>query len=431
MKQRIFLLILITLALLILSSCNTTKNSVESSFDNPTTPIIMKEDSIINEEGIKKDAPTTSLIEESTITSEEPIIEEEYPIVTDENTPIVIEIENKEEIKSDEIPIIEEELPPLKETETPLVIEEKPKEETSSEVSLLDSSSPLYTYNYAYGIKCTKEIEDEGISVMPSYFSRGILDAVSSNEPKLISYVEIDEAYSDYIVDYLYGEKTFEKGVRIDDNKALLALSTPLDTPSRFSYGYAFNIIRDQIDNYIEIIAEPFIKGVNDALYGETLPSESEIEALIDEFVIYLNERDYQSKEERSKENRELSSAFLSENSKRDGVTTLYDGIQLEILDEDETVGLTPSESDKVIADWVLYALDLRNEEELALDADFGNTIDIISSPYGLKRIITNMKEGTAVRGYIPPLYSPLDYEKEGIESESILIYDVALHKIL
>ncbi len=127
-------------------------------------------------------------------------------------------------------------------------------------------------------------------------------------------------------------------------------------------------------------------------------------------------------------ENKAAGEAFLSENSKKDGVITTASGLQYTVLTEGE--GASPSATDRVTVHYKGTTID---GDEFDSSYSHGQP-----ATFPLNRVIAGwtegvqlMKEGAKYRFYIP---SELAYGQHGaggaIGPNETLIFDVELIKI-
>lgn len=388
----------------------------------------------------KKDETTVEPTEEAETT---PIIEVEEPY-TDA-------IDLTEEPKEDETssPLLDATTPSSPEEETssvtviggadaptdiivsdsPTIIE--PKEEVIS-FSPIDTSDLFSLFNYAYGLKTLDDIKSENISLNAKYFARAVIDASFSPIPVLVESGKIQSTIDQYVLEYYYEGKTFLPGDRPDSISELLTLDKPSTLEEAFSYAYTFSIIRELIDGEVDILPEPFIIGGLDSLTESErlLDIEGEQNA-INAYITYLNEEYLKEIEKKGETNSDRAKAFLEENGKRDGVVVLDNGIELMILDEDDKLGDHPTQYDTVLVDYNMYVMDYDTEELEIIDADYYAELRLMEIDTALQSSIVALRVGQAGRTWVPPEMLYGERNIEGIEPNSIIVYDIALHDIL
>ena len=388
----------------------------------------------------KKDETTVEPTEEAETT---PIIEVEEPY-TDA-------IDLTEEPKEDETssPLLDATTPSSPEEETssvtviggadaptdiivsdsPTIIE--PKEEVIS-FSPIDTSDLFSLFNYAYGLKTLDDIKSENISFNAKYFARAVIDASFSPIPVLVESGKIQSTIDQYVLEYYYEGKTFLPGDRPDSISELLTLDKPSTLEEAFSYAYTFSIIRELIDGEVDILPEPFIIGGLDSLMESErlLDIEGEQNA-INAYITYLNEEYLKEIEKKGETNSDRAKAFLEENGKKDGVVVLDNGIELMILDEDDKLGDHPTQYDTVLVDYNMYVMDYDTEDLEIIDADYYAELRLMEIDTALQSSIVALRVGQAGRTWVPPEMLYGERNIEGIEPNSIIVYDIALHDIL
>ena len=444
MKKSLLVLLSVFLSLILFSCATSNGNKPRAEIGGEitlvgTTPGLEMEIKIPFDSE-KKDETTVEPTEEAETT---PIIEVEEPY-TDA-------IDLTEEPKEDETssPLLDATTPSSPEEETssvtviggadaptdiivsdsPTIIE--PKEEVIS-FSLIDTSDLFSLFNYAYGLKTLDDIKSENISLNAKYFARAVIDASFSPIPVLVESGKIQSTIDQYVLEYYYEGKTFLPGDRPDSISELLTLDKPSTLEEAFSYAYTFSIIRELIDGEVDILPEPFIIGGLDSLMESErlLDIEGEQNA-INAYITYLNEEYLKEIEKKGETNSDKAKAFLEENGKRDGVVVLDNGIELMILDEDDKLGDHPTQYDTVLVDYNMYVMDYDTEELEIIDADYYAELRLMEIDTALQSSIVALRVGQAGRTWVPPEMLYGERNIEGIEPNSIIVYDIALHDIL
>ena len=385
------------------------ETTVEPTEEAETTPIIEVEepytDAIDLTEEPKEDETSSPLLEATTPSSPE----EETSSVTviggaDASTDIIV---------SDSTTIIE------------------PEEEVIS-FSPIDTSDLFSLFNYAYGLKTLDDIKSENISFNAKYFARAVIDASFSPIPVLVESGKIQSTIDQYVLEYYYEGKTFLPGERPESITELLTLDKPSTLEEAFSYAYTFSIIRELIDGEVDILPEPFIIGGLDSLMeSERLLDKEGEQNAINAYITYLNEEYLKEIGKKGETNSDRAKAFLEENGKRDGVVVLDNGIELMILDEDDKLGDHPTQYDTVLVDYNMYVMDYDTEELEIIDADYYAELRLMEIDTALQSSIVALRVGQAGRTWVPPEMLYGERNIEGIEPNSIIVYDIALHDIL
>lgn len=435
MKKSLLILLSITLTLL-LFSCATGKEALKAEigseitligttpgvdvevvipFDSSTEvvvtkepePIVVEKEVIIEE--IKEETPEATVTEE-TVETPSPIEETVVQEVKEEEKTV-----EPEETKEETAVILEEEV-------TPQIIEFSP----------VDASDIISAFNYAYGLKTMDDIKSENISLNAKYFARAVIDASKGAVPELIATREIQTTIDKFVLEYYYEGKTFLPAERPENITELLNLEKPSNLEESFSYAYTFSIIRELIDGEVDIMAEPFILGALDSLLdSERLFDKTEEERAINAYITYLNEQYLKEIEEKGETNSDRAKVFLDKNALRDGINVLDNGIQIEILEEDETLGDHPTQYDTVLVDYNMYVMDYETEDLEIIDADYYAELRLMEIDSALQSSIVALRVGQAGRAWIPPEMLYGDRNIEGIEPNSIIVYDIALHGII
>ena len=314
-------------------------------------------------------------------------------------------------------------------SDSPTIIE--PKEEVIS-FSPIDTSDLFSLFNYAYGLKTLDDIKSENISLNAKYFARAVIDASFSPIPVLVESGKIQSTIDQYVLEYYYEGKTFLPGDRPDSISELLTLDKPSTLEEAFSYAYTFSIIRELIDGEVDILPGPFIIGGLDSLMeSERLLDKEEEQNAINVYITYLNEEYLKEIAKKGETNSDRAKAFLEENGKRDGVVVLDNGIELMILDEDDKLGDHPTQYDTVLVDYNMYVMDYETEDLEIIDADYYAELRLMEIDTALQSSIVALRVGQAGRTWVPPEMLYGERNIEGIEPNSIIVYDIALHDIL
>lgn len=416
-------LIIIVLSVLLLFSCTTTaeKKGVTTEAVSVTTA----KTEAVKEEKDAAQVPVTEPVEEETVPVPEPEKKEAEPVEKRED-----ETEPVEEEKPQEQVITEE--------VTAIAAEEASSEEESpvtlTPIIYEENGSVISAFNYAFGVKNMNDLLSAGIPFTASYFMRGMYDAsVDFKTPVYTTLGNLQNVINEFYAEYTAKTITGDTGARPETVESLLALGEPEDRIELFSYVYGFSVIRDLLSSGVDIEIVPFMAGMLDALYSPSSPlSDDEIQTAYNAYIVYLNDEYYREEAEKAEANKEKAGAFLEKNRAENDVTVLENGVQILILAQDETLGSRPTQYDTVILDYNEYVLDYETGELEFTDADWGAEISVINLPAGFQSAVTNMHVGEAVRAFIPPELSGMaEGDGDGIEPNSIFVYDIALQQIL
>ncbi|HIU38664.1 MAG TPA: FKBP-type peptidyl-prolyl cis-trans isomerase [Candidatus Limisoma intestinavium] len=178
------------------------------------------------------------------------------------------------------------------------------------------------------------------------------------------------------------------------------------------------------------INADDFAAGVA-AVYDGTKPAMSYDEAkrIVQDFFTNLEKEMQAEAAKAGAENLKIGEAFLSENAKREGVTTTASGLQYEVIRKG--AGDRPAASDRVEVHYTGKLIDgtvFDSSVERGVPATFGVT-QVIP---GWVEALQLMREGDKWRLYIP---STLAYGENGaggvIGPNMTLIFDVELLRVI
>ena len=178
------------------------------------------------------------------------------------------------------------------------------------------------------------------------------------------------------------------------------------------------------------INADDFAAGVA-AVYDGTKPAMSYDEAkrIVQDFFTNLEKEMQAEAAKAGAENLKIGEAFLSENAKREGVTTTASGLQYEVIRKG--AGDHPAASDRVEVHYTGKLIDgtvFDSSVERGVPATFGVT-QVIP---GWVEALQLMREGDKWRLYIP---SALAYGENGaggvIGPNMTLIFDVELLRVI
>ena len=413
-KSLLFFLVLI--ATLLISSCASTSNQPKA--------VVEGEIKIVGEEpglGISIVVPIKEEVVVDTPSVEETLPVEETTREEDEKT---------EETTERATAVLEEIIPEAAEEET--IASLSTEKEDDEPFSSPDKDDMLSLFNYAYGLKTMDDIRSENISLDARYYARAVVDASKGAVPTLIGANEIQSTIDKFVREYYINGKTFEAGTRPLGMEDLNALPSPSSLTEAFSYAYTFSIVRELIDGEVDIVPEPFLLGGLDSLTGsERLLDEKETEEAISAYLSHVNEEYAKEIAAKGQDNSNKAASFLEKNRMRDEVTVLSDGIQIEILGEDETLGDHPTQYDTVLLDYNIYVLDYETEELEIIDADYSAKLRLMEIDSAMRSAIVALRVGQAGRAWVPPENLYGDRNIEGIEPNSIVVYDIALNQIL
>ncbi len=439
-------LIILILSVLLLFSCTTTAEK-KTVVTETAAVAITKTETAADE---KTAEPVTDPVEEE---KTEPVRVPEKEAEKKEEEPLDKKEEKTEPEKKEEEPLDKKEEKTERE-------EEKPQETAASEEETVlpgeaervpelkvEEASPSFTsivytertdvisaFNYAFGVKNMNDLISSGIPFVTEYFMRGMYDAsIDANTPVFTTLGNLQNVINEFYTEYTAGNISRDTGSRPETIENLLSLKEPESLVELFSYVYGFSVIRDLLASGVDIEIVPFMAGMLDALYLPSSPlSDGDIQTAYNAYIVYLNDEYYKEEAEKAEANKKKAEAFLEKNRKENDVTVLENGVQILILAQDEELGSRPTQYDTVILDYNEYILDYETGELEFTDADWRAEISVINLPTGFQSAVTNMHVGEAVRAFIPPELSGMaEGDGDGIEPNSIFVYDIALQQIL
>jgi FKBP-type peptidyl-prolyl cis-trans isomerase FklB len=195
----------------------------------------------------------------------------------------------------------------------------------------------------------------------------------------------------------------------------------------KFSYSIgiqAGNMLKGQ--NLNEIDADAFAAAVDDAITGKPIQlSKAEIEEVMKRHF----ERQQEERDKLAQANDEKGKAFLADNAKKEGVTTLDNGLQYRVV-KDGT-GASPKAEQRVE---VNYRGRLIDGQEFDSSYKHGTPVQFNLNQVipGFKEAITRMKPGAQWEVYMP---AELAYGQKGaspsIGPNETLIFDVEFLRVV
>ncbi len=142
--------------------------------------------------------------------------------------------------------------------------------------------------------------------------------------------------------------KTETSSAQKPEKQADSALPTP---KARRSYALGMDLGTQLKNNLVEVDPDVFAKGLKDSLSGApTLLTPAEVRAAINDLQTEMKRRIAEAQRTGSEDNRKAGEAFLSENTKKEGVVTLPSGLQYRILKAGE--GKKPALDDTVVCNY-------------------------------------------------------------------------------
>ena len=196
----------------------------------------------------------------------------------------------------------------------------------------------------------------------------------------------------------------------------------------KLSYSVGYQVGGDFLRQGNDINPEVLLKGIQDAMDGnEPLMSKKEMRTTLTNLQKSVAEAQKQKMLERAEINLAAGKAFLAENRKKDGITTLPSGLQYKVLNKGS--GKTPGETDTVT---VHFKGTLINGAEF--DSSYKRekpaTFPVNGVIDGWTEALLMMKEGAKWQLFVPPELAYSDKRAGSIEPNSTLIFEVELLEV-
>ena len=295
------------------------------------------------------------------------------------------------------------------------------------DITEIDEEDLISKFSFAYGYLSAISLRQSSLYPYAGYFARGIIDAGTTDATPLIDIDTMNTSMNEYIQEYISNGIITDHGPVISTLDEILMLESPEDLVERFAYAYGYMSYINLIYSGIDIYPEEFAYGTLTAFYGSTSPyTEEEMNAIIEEYIVQLQEDYAQWLAELAENNLGQAEAFLADNANREDVITLDSGLQLEFTYKDPDGGAMPTATDTVNVDYTLTLMD-----GSVMDRGEGIEFALSSLIPGFTEAVENMNVGDSVRAYIHP---SLGYGESGtatIEPNSLLIFDITLNSIV
>jgi FKBP-type peptidyl-prolyl cis-trans isomerase FklB len=179
----------------------------------------------------------------------------------------------------------------------------------------------------------------------------------------------------------------------------------------------------------IDVDPSILAQGLKDGMSGaKPQMSEDELRQVITGLQAEMRQKQMQAQEAAAAENKAKGDAFLAENSKKDGVVTLPDGLEYKILRTGE--GKKPGENDVVMCNYKGTFLD-GSEFDSSEQAGKPVPFEVKNVIPGFKEILQMMPVGSKWQIFVP---SSLAYGERGaggvIGPNATLIFEIELVSI-
>ena len=201
------------------------------------------------------------------------------------------------------------------------------------------------------------------------------------------------------------------------------------DQKDKVSYSMGINIGNNLERQSIDVNPDALMQGIKDALSGgDTLMTEQEVNETMMNFQKEMAAKRVERLKELGEKNKKEGEAFLSENKKKEGVTTLPSGLQYKVIKEG--TGNTPKLTDTVTVNYRGTLID-GSEFDSSYRRGKPATFPVKGVIAGWTETLQLMKVGSKWQLFIPP---HLAYGERGagrlIGTNATLIFDVELLSI-
>jgi FKBP-type peptidyl-prolyl cis-trans isomerase FklB len=193
----------------------------------------------------------------------------------------------------------------------------------------------------------------------------------------------------------------------------------------KLSYSIGFDMGTSIKKNEVDVDLNVLTKAIKDALSGgKTLMTEQEMRESIGAFQKEMAAKQQEKVKMMGEKNKREGAAFLAENSKKEGVTTLPSGLQYTVLAEGK--GKQPKATDTVTVQYRGTQID-GTEFDSSYKRGQPATFTLNQVIKGWTEGVQLMKEGGKMRLFVP---SELAYGERGggqIGPNAVLIFEVEL----
>jgi len=213
-----------------------------------------------------------------------------------------------------------------------------------------------------------------------------------------------------------------------DGSIDVLSLQDPDDLYGKVSYilGYQ-NSVACQ-GQYLGIDPYYMAKGAIDAIEGDFIYTDDEMTEILSEYQKLLQERSMAAFLDTKEKNLKAAVEFLEANGQRNGVISLSDKLQYEVLSPAKEGARKAEEDSNVTLNYQLIDLD-GNLLDSSYEKDGGVSFNLSGVIDGFRMVMCEMAEGEKVRAWI---HSDLGYGDGTytIEPGLLLIFDIELIKV-
>jgi len=195
----------------------------------------------------------------------------------------------------------------------------------------------------------------------------------------------------------------------------------------KVSYGIGVQLAETLKGQGIVVNLDLLIKGLQDALSGQTLlMSDEDLNNTMTALQQELYQKAMQARAREAEDNKKAGDTFLTDNSKKEGVVTLPTGLQYKVLNA--AVGTKPTDADTVTCNYVARLID--GTEFDRSQSGQPTTFQVGAVIPGLKEALELMPVGSTWQLFIPPSLAYGERGAGNLEPNTTLIFEVELISI-
>ncbi|MFO0585364.1 MAG: FKBP-type peptidyl-prolyl cis-trans isomerase N-terminal domain-containing protein [Anaeromyxobacter sp.] len=195
------------------------------------------------------------------------------------------------------------------------------------------------------------------------------------------------------------------------------------------SYAFGVDMGRGFAKQGVEVDVELLARGIKDALEGKTPPlTERELGQALGKFQGDLRVKQEMTRRREAAQNRLTSDAWMADNAKAPGVTSLASGLQYRVLAAGK--GKPAGDAELVIARWRATLPD-GAEVDSSVAQPEGAPLRIGAAIPGVREALKLMPPGAKWQLFVPP---HLGYQDRGrgreIPPNAVLVYELELVRV-
>ncbi len=210
------------------------------------------------------------------------------------------------------------------------------------------------------------------------------------------------------------------------EESKLKTFEKPTELADQYAYVYGYQLASQFLANYPDSDADYVLKGIFDALYGDSYFTSAESSQILIDFHVQLQEKVVDNIRVQDAQNKAAAEAFLSTNRHRSAVVDYSDQLQYEVLREGNENGAVPLEDSVVTVDYQLMTLD-GDVHDSSYVRGYPSVIALPTAIEGFRTVLMQMKEGEKVRAGVHPALGYGFFGSGTIGPGELLIFDIEL----